>query len=501
MSHASDHSHLFVAFGGTGDLMQRKLLPALGELHRQGLLGARHAVLAVARSGKHDDASFRKWAREALSRAGLSETELRRWCDGSLHYHRLGDGTELDYRDLGRRIEEIEHERRLGGNRTFYLALPPLAFPSTIIRLGEEGLNRSPGWTRLVIEKPFGHDLSSARELNELAHRYFEESQIYRIDHYLGKETVQNLLVFRFANPMFESLWNRDRVENIQITVAESIGVEQRSGYYDKAGALRDMVQNHVTQLVSLVGMEVPREFSASAVHYEKIKLLQSISPPTAENVVFGRYGRGSVSGETVPAYLEETGVGSDSNTETFVAMRLDIDTWRWQGVPFYIRTGKRLPRRVTQIAVTFRQPPVWLFRSIGVSDIHPNVLILTLQPDEGFALYMDVKVPGEPFRLRTLPLDFYYGDAFEPIPDAYQALLLDVLNGDQTLFVHAAETEASWTLYNSLLDVQLPVSEYAAGTWGPGPADELLLRQLHRWHAPLDSANRYEPRSANDVR
>ena len=501
MANVSDLSHLFVAFGGTGDLMQRKLLPALGELHRQGLLGERHAVLAVARSAKHDDSSFRKWAREALARAGLPETELRRWCDGSLHYHRLGDGTEQDYRDLGRRIQEIERERKLGGNRTIYLALPPAAFPTTITQLGAVGLNRSPGWTRLVVEKPFGNDLASARELNELVHRCFEESQIYRIDHFLGKETVQNLLVFRFANPMFESLWNRDRVENIQITVAESIGVEQRAGYYDKVGALRDMVQNHVTQLVSLVGMEVPREFSATAVHYEKTKLLQSISPPSAEDLVLGQYGRGIVGGQAVPGYLEETGVGRDSTTETFVAMRLDIDTWRWQGVPFYIRTGKRLPRRVTQIAVTFRQPPVWLFRSVGVTDIHPNVLILTLQPDEGFALYTDVKVPGEPFKLRTLPLDFYYGDAFEPIPDAYQTLLLDILNGDQTLFVHAAETEASWTLYDTLLAGRLPVSEYAAGTWGPDAADQLLLRQRHSWRPPLNSANRYEPSAAEDVR
>jgi glucose-6-phosphate 1-dehydrogenase len=498
---AVDHSHLFVAFGGTGDLMQRKLLPALGELHRKGLLGERHAVLAVSRGGKHDDDSFRRWARQALTRAGLPESELRRWCDGSLHYHAIGEGTEKDYQGLARRIGQIEQERQLGGNRTFYLALPPTGFPATITRLGAVGLSRSLGWTRLVIEKPFGHDLSSAHELNDLVHRHFDESQIYRIDHYLGKETVQNLLVFRFANPMFESLWNRDRVENVQITVAENIGVEERAGYYDEAGALRDMVQNHLTQLVSLVGMEVPRDLGSSAVHYEKTKLLRSVSPIRPENVVLGQYGHGTVGNEDIPSYLEETGVKTGSQTETYAALKLDIDTWRWQGVPFYIRTGKRLPRRVTQIAVRFRQPPVWLFRSVGVSDVDPNVLILSLQPDEGFALYMDIKVPGEPFRLRALPLDFYYGDAFDTIPEAYQTLLLDVLNGDQTLFVHADETEASWELYDALLRGNLPVSQYPAGSWGPSAADELLRSHGHSWQEPLDTANRYDPRSPEDLR
>jgi glucose-6-phosphate 1-dehydrogenase len=493
--------HLFVIFGGTGDLMRRKLLPALGQLQKQGQLGERHSVLAVSRRGGYDDTSFREWSLAALSEAGLTTEELAPWCQGSLHYQQLESGTPEDYRRLGERIVEIERNRGLSGNRTFYLSLPPGAFPSTITGLGEANLNRSAGQTRLVIEKPFGRDLTSARDLNELVHRYFDESQIYRIDHYLGKETVQNLLVFRFANPLFESVWNRDRVESIQITVAESLGVGSRAGYYDKTGALRDMVQNHVTQLLSLMGMEVPGEFTADSVRHEKVKLLNSISPIDAQDVVFGQYAAGAIDGEEVVGYREEPDVLPESNTETLVALKFSIDTWRWQGVPFYVRSGKRMNRRVTQIAVTFRRPPVWLFESVGVRDMHPNVLLLTLQPNEGFALFLDVKVPGEPFGLRTLPLHFFYDEAFEPIPDAYQTLLLDVLKGDQTLFVHAGEAETSWQLYEPLLGAGLPTHPYPAGTWGPSEADALLARSGHVWHPPVDLANLHAPRSLPDSR
>jgi glucose-6-phosphate 1-dehydrogenase len=484
----TDHSdpHLFVILGATGDLARRKLLPALYHLARQEVLGTRHAVLGVSRDSNLDDEAFRRWAREGLQEAGFSDDELAIWCDRQLHYQGLGKGGNGQYQMLAKRVVEIEKHHGLPGNRVFYLALPPGAFPTTISGLGDAGLHHSPGWTRLVIEKPFGRDLESARQLNELAHRHFHESQLYRIDHYLGKETVQNLLVFRFANAMFESLWNRDRVANVQITVSENLGVEDRAGYYDRVGALRDMVQNHLTQLLSLIGMEVPIAFDADAVRYEKVKLLRSLAPIRAQDVVLGQYARGNVNGEEVPDYHEEPGVVAGSRTETFVAMRLSINTWRWQGVPFYIRTGKRMTRRVTQITVTFRHPPVCLFESMGGCEMRPNVLVLTLQPDEGFALCIDVKVPGEPFELRTLPLDFQYQQAFGSIPDAYETLLLDVLQGDQTLFVHADETEAAWQLYTPLLEHDLQIHSYSAGSWGPAEAEDLLDRDGFEWHGPL---------------
>ncbi len=483
MTSPSVQPNIFVIFGATGDLTRRKLLPALAKLAKNGHIGDNNAILGIARDTTLDDARFRERSREALAEARVSSDTANRWCESSLYYEPSGAGTAEDYQRLTARIEEIERTHDLRGNRTFYLALPPRAFPGTIARLGEAGLNRSKGWTRLVIEKPFGRDLDSARELNALVHRHFEESQVYRIDHYLGKETVQNLLVFRFANAMFESLWNRDRVDNVQITVAESLGVEQRAGYYDNVGALRDMVQNHVTQLVSLVGMEVPGVYTAEGVRYEKIKLLRAVAPIEAEDVVFGQYAGGEMDGHPAVGYLDEPGVASSSRTETFVAMKLEIDTWRWQGVPFYVRSGKRLPRRVTQIAVTFRRPPVCLFESMGTCATRPNVLFLTLQPDEGFALNVEVKVPGEPFQLQTLPLHFLYKEAFGSIPDGYQTLLLDVFTGDQTLFVHGEETEVAWNLYTPLLSADIDVHQYSAGSWGPQHANRLLSRAGHHWH------------------
>ena len=470
--------HVFVIFGATGDLVRRKLLPAVVSLMRDGFIGPDSRIVGVARS-EMDDATFRTWAREALTDAGVPEDDLASWCDDCLSYVAVGRGGEDEYRRLREHLERVEAAADLPGNRVFYLALPPSAFAPTVGALGENGLHRSPGdgWTRLVIEKPFGHDLASAEALNATIHRHFDESQVYRIDHYLGKETVQNLLVFRFSNTVFESLWNREHIDNVQITVAEDIGVAGRAGYYDRAGALRDMVQNHVTQVLSLVAMEVPVAYEADAVRSEKIKALRTVRPITPrEQVVLGQYQASTIDGKPVPGYHGEDGVAHGSTTETFAALRLALDSWRWQGVPFLLRTGKRLARRVTEIAVVFRRPPVALFESMDCEpQVESNVLVITLQPDEGFALYFHLKTPGEPLELRNRPLRFSYEDAFGPLPGAYETLLLDILQGDQTLFVHAEEVEASWRLYAPVLGSDLPVAGYPVGSWGPAEADRLL--------------------------
>lgn len=396
----------------------------------------------------------------------------------------IGLGEAEDYQALAARIAKLEQAHHLPGNRVFYLALPPAAFPSTIVGLGEAGLHRSPGWSRLVIEKPFGRDLTSAQDLNRLLHRYFDESQIYRIDHYLGKETVQNLLVFRFANALFESVWNRDRVKHIRIMVAEELGVEGRAGYYDQTGAIRDMVQNHLMQLLTLAAMEVPEAFDGEAIRREKIKVLRQIEPLDREHVVFGQYIGGRIDGQEVPGYRDEPGVAPGSTTETFVALRLEVTNWRWQGVPFYLCAGKRLPRRLTQIVVAFRCPPVSVFRPFFRCEIDSNVVVITLQPDEGFDLCFEVKAPGQPFSLQTHRLHFRYSEAFGRLPDAYETLLLDIITGDQTLFVHADEVEAAWRLYTPLLEHRLPAYPYAAGTWGPPAAEHLLGDMRGSWGA-----------------
>jgi glucose-6-phosphate 1-dehydrogenase len=387
-----------------------------------------------------------------------------------------------DYRALKERIEALEAEHDIPSNRVLYMALPPGAFPGVVENLGAVGLDRCSGWTRLVVEKPFGTDLGSARGLNRLIHDHFTEEQVYRIDHYLGKETVQNLLVFRFANQLFESVWNRDRIEAVHVTVAEDIGLGGRAGYYDRSGAVRDMVQNHIAQLLSLTAMEVPGSLDADAIRNEKVKVLRSARPFSPDDVVFGRYEAGEVRGERAVGYLDEEGVEDDSTTETYAALRLNIDNWRWQGVPFYLRTGKRLARRLTQIVVTFRTPPVALFSTEKECPIHANVLSMTLQPDEGFSLAFEVKPPGDEIQLETEELAFKYADAFEPLPEAYETLLLDIVQGDQTLFVRADEVEASWELFQPVLDMGAPVHGYPAGSWGPAQADGLLKGLLHTW-------------------
>ncbi|MGA6828778.1 glucose-6-phosphate dehydrogenase [Nitrospira sp. NS4] len=483
MSQQQVEPHMFVIIGATGDLTRRKLLPALYHLRDQGILETRNTLIVGAALPEMGEEGFRLWAFEGLQKAGWhNNTELRAWCDECLHYQTVHEGAVQDYEALAGYIRRLERTHNMPENRVFYLALPPDTVPIAIQRLDQAGLLKSRGWVRVVFEKPFGHDFHSAQHLNTTLHHYIDESQIYRIDHYLGKETVQNLLAFRFANPIFESLWNRDRIENVQITVAEDLGVEHRGAYYQQAGALRDMVQNHLTQLMTVVAMEVPVSFDAGAIQSEKLKVLHSIAPITHEDAVFGQYSSWQIAGQTIPGYREEPGVPKDSDTETYVALKAEIQNWRWKGVPFYLRTGKRFPRKLTQVAVIFREAPTQVFRSLDPGSIASNKLLITLQPSEGFSLCFSVKSPGRPFRLSDHALQFDYQKSLGQLPEAYETLLRDVMIGDQTLFVSAEFTETAWRLYTPLLTGDRTVYPYTAGTWGPREADALVERYGHQW-------------------
>jgi glucose-6-phosphate 1-dehydrogenase len=483
MSQQQVEPHVFVIIGATGDLTRRKLLPALYHLRDQGVLETRNTLIIGAALPELGEDGFRLWAHEGLHKAGWhNNNELRDWCDACLYYHTLRQGATQDYAELAAYIRTIERQHGMPENRVFYLALPPDTVPGAIEGLDRAGLLKGKGWVRVVFEKPFGHDWHSARHLNATLHRYVDESQIYRIDHYLGKETVQNLLAFRFANPIFESLWKRDAIENVQITVAEDLGVEHRGAYYQQSGALRDMVQNHLTQLMTVVAMEVPVSFDAAAIQTEKLKVLQSIAPIRHQDVVFGQYTSWQVADQTIPGYREEQGVPKDSRTETYVALKAEIHNWRWQGVPFYLRTGKRFPRKLTQIAVIFREAPTHVFRSLDPGSIAPNKLLITLQPSEGFSLCFSVKNPGRPFSLSDHALQFDYQKAFGQLPEAYETLLRDVMIGDQTLFVSAEFTETAWRLYDPILTGHRDVHFYSAGSWGPREADALVAQAGHQW-------------------
>lgn len=435
---------LLVIFGATGDLSRRKLLPALGALDARGALPRPFVVLGIARDPYPDDAAFRDIAKGAL-----------RLDASHIHYQTIGAGTPEDFARIAADIATIEREHGLPGNRIFYLALPPQAFADTVEQLASAGLNRSRGYTRVVVEKPFGRDLESARGLNTLLHRHFDETQIYRIDHYLGKETVRNLMVFRFANPIFETQWNRDRIQSIEISVAEAAGVGTRAAYYEQAGAVRDMVQNHLMQLLCHVAMEPPSSFDADAVRDEKIKVLRSMRRITPDAAVFGQY----------EGYRNEPGVNAGSTTETSAAITAHIDNWRWHGVPFYLRTGKALAKRSTHIVVNFRPAPVRLFQRIPGCEVGPDRLFISIQPEEGFALTFTIKEPGEAICVREQKLDFTYAEAFGPLEEAYETLLLDVLQGDQTLFVRADWVERSWYLFQPLLDAPPAPASYRRGS------------------------------------
>ncbi len=491
----------FVLFGATGDLAGRKLYPALYNLALQHLLPNGFSIVGFSRQDMSDE-EFRQRVLDSInefSRNRPANPAVWNSFKQGIFYVQGDFREERAYGDLARRLDEIDRQRGTLGNRLYYLATPPSFFDDIVAQLGMAGLGhgRSPehGWSRLIVEKPFGRDLQSARELNQQVHKVFDEEQIYRIDHYLGKETVQNIVVFRFGNAVFEPIFNRRYVDNVQITVAESLGVEGRGGYYEEAGALRDMAENHMMQLLALAAMEPPVAYDAGAVRDEKAKVIRSIQPIRANQVnrltVRGQYGPGTIGGKPVPGYRQEQGVNSNSNVETYVAFQFFIDNWRWAGVPFYLRHGKRLPRQATEIAITFKTPPLALFRQITGQPPETNVLVLRIQPDQGIDLKIAAKVPGPVVQLREVEMDFLYGAAFGvESPDAYETLLLDCMLGDSSLFTRSDEVEAAWTLFDEILAgwAQTPPPEfpnYAAGTWGPAAADQLLARDDRAWRRP----------------
>ena len=479
-----------VIFGATGDLTRRKLVPALYNLQHDGLLPERFAIVGAARS----DSSREAWLAELeqavreFSRRELDERVWRKLADAISYVRYEG---EDGFARLAEHLRSVDGEHGTGGNRLFYLSVPPSAIPALIEGLHGAGLDRPAEggkWSRVVLEKPFGHDGDSARELNRIVNAAFPEREVFRIDHYLGKETVQNLLVFRFANAIFEPLWNQKYVEHVQITVAESLGVEGRGRYYEEAGATRDMVQNHMFQLLCLTAMEPPVSLRPDAIRDEKVKVLQALRPlepgRVSDSSVRGQYLGGVIDGKEVRGYHEERGVAPDSRTETYVALRILIDNWRWAGVPFYLRAGKRLRHRITEIALQFKDVPHRLFRHDPPS---PNTLVLRIQPDEGMMLSFDVKVPGTQEKIKTVNMDFLYREAFgqEP-PEAYERLLLDAMQGDSTLFIRRDEVEASWSYIDRLHEgwalEDTARAGYTAGTWGPAEAHVMLARDVRTW-------------------
>jgi glucose-6-phosphate 1-dehydrogenase len=494
------HACVLTIFGASGDLTKRKLIPALYNLALQDRLPERFAVVGYARSDMGHDA-FRGNMREAVrefSRTGLRDEAVWRRFAANLYFVQ-GDYDELDgYRRLAQFLEGFDRGSRVLPARIFYLAIPPELYGKIIERLAFLALapRESDGEprTRIVIEKPFGVDLETARQLNRRVHEVLDERQIYRIDHYLGKETVQNIMVFRFANAVFEPIWNRRYVDHVQITAAETVGVESRGGYYEKAGAVRDMFQNHLLQLLCLTAMEPPVAFSADAVRDEKVKLLRSVRPvgprDVAQSAVPGQYGPGKIHGKRIAGYRDEPHVAEHSVTGTYAAMKLVIDNWRWEGVPFYLRSGKRLAKRVTEIAIEFKRPPLLLFKACADA-LAPNVLVIRIQPDEGVSLTFEVKTPGPEICVSPLGLDFKYEQAFgNSSPEAYETLLEDCIEGDSTLFTRHDWVEQAWALVDPIVRAwsNLPPGtfpNYEAGSWGPKEADTFMQRDARRWREP----------------
>lgn len=493
-----------VIFGGTGDLAARKLLPALFNLMVEEALPEKFSVLGVAR-GQIDDNAFRAHARQAIDTfSRLTPVREENWQRFAPHLHyQAGDLHDPAlYQALGSWLQHFEQMDGTGHNRLYYLALAPGNSPDVVKALGATGLAREDPprtWARVIMEKPFGHDLASARDLNQQVNTTFAEDQVYRIDHYLGKETVQNILALRLANGIFEPVWNRRYVDYVQITVAETVGVEHRGAYYEQAGALRDIVQNHMLQLLSLTAMEPPISFAADAVHNEKVKVLQATmlphDVPIQRATVRGQYGPGVVDGQNVPGYCQEQGVAPNSSVETYAALELHVDTWRWSGVPFYLRTGKRLARRVSEIVIQFKCPPLTLFHAVGEHDVESNVLVLRIQPDEGIGLHFQAKTPGGSMRVTPVVMDFSYTQAFSiASPEAYERLIFDAIVGDKTLFARRDAVEASWALIQPVLDTWGNsgvdgVHTYPSGTWGPSDADALPAHHGFTWRVPDNGA------------
>ena len=485
---------VIIIFGASGDLTRRKLIPAILNLQNGGFLPRNLAVVGVART-QMSNAEFRD---EVKPEDKVLSTEPMRAAGGALSeriFYFPADATKAEsFNGLADFLKKTDAQVGTPGNYLFYLSVSPTVFAPIVQNLGKSGLAREEGgrWRRVIIEKPFGHDLPSALELNRTIRSVVGEKQIFRIDHYLGKETVQNLMVFRFGNGMFEPIWNRNYIDHVQITVAEELGVEGRGGYYDTAGAMRDMVPNHIAQLVSLVGMEPPISFSPDAVRDEQVKLLRSVEPLSPEDVlhqaVRGQYGAGDVEGQKVPGYRDEEKVPSESTTDTFVAMRLMVDNWRWAGVPFYVRTGKRLPRRVTQIVIQFKHAPAMLFQHTSVDRLTTNRLYIHIQPKEGISLRFGAKVPGPVLTVGAVEMDFDYVDYFGKVSSTgYETLLYDAMIGDATLFQRADMVEAGWSMVQPILDVwkALPprsFPNYPSGSWGPTDADVLLKREGRHW-------------------
>ena len=485
-----------VLFGATGDLAHRKVIPALYQLWRTNLLPHEFIVLAIGRRDYDNDAlraEFRT-SLEKYSRVLPLDDVAWRSFAARIRYQKLDFANPADYDRLVTVLDGIDKEQNSRGNHLYYLATQPSAFAEIVAQLGRVGLDHErheAGWRRIVIEKPFGHDLNSAIRLNREVGKVFRESQVYRIDHYLGKETVRNLLVFRFGNGIFEPIWNRRHIDHVQITVAETIGVENRGAFYEETGASRDFLQNHLLQLMSLVAMEPPATFDADALRDEKVKVIRAIGEMSPDqmrsDVVRGQYGPGWVEAKPVQGYRSEPQVDPLSETETYIAARFEVDDWRWSGVPFYLRTGKRLPKRATEIAIQFKEVPHRLFRDSG-SDPDPNLLAIRIQPDEGIMLRFGAKVPGLGIDVRSVTMDFTYGSAFTvDSPDAYETLILDALLGDASLFTRADEVEGAWArvtpiIYTWMDEPAPDFPNYEAGTWGPDPADALLAREGRKW-------------------
>ena len=494
----SDEPFALVIFGASGDLTRRKLVPALWSLYAARTLPEPFAIIGSARSEVTGD-EFRHRMRDAVREfARVKPPSANVWdrFAASLSYVSGDPANPALYGSLERALRDIEKDRPGPANRLFYLATPPSLYESIVENLGASGLARPQGgWTRIIVEKPFGHDYESARTLNSRLGQVFLEEQIYRIDHYLGKETVQNLLVLRFANGIFEPLWNRSHVAEVQITVAETIGVETRGAYYEEAGALRDMMQNHLLQLLCLIALEPPVTFDAGPVHDEKNKVMRAIRPIDPRKVdevaLRGQYGPGFVGGKQGPGYRQEKGVAPDSRTETYAALRLTVDNWRWAGVPFYLRTGKRLAKRVSEIAIRFHRTPHMIFHRDPAGGVDPNELVIRIQPDEGVALTVAAKMPGPDLKLLPVGLDFRYGEVFgaEP-PEAYERLLLDAVHGDSTLYARSDWVEQAWSLLGPVLDAWAHDGAagpylYEAGTWGPPEADSFIARDGGAWRTP----------------